>query len=397
VADDGAAVGAIEQCKAAGIGHELSEGRDVELLPEAEVGVGEDAAAGFEDEDSSHGFFFGIEGGPFDDGLGERIPPEDDPQHAQGLTLELPILADTGGVDEAALVGDELAGAHAAEAELVAGGAGERGAKPLFVGVTGADGVEELRAAVGDDSAFEIAEDDIEVDGVGIENLAETLRDVLERGLGGGGAGGDDTGIGGPPADVAGSLVEVAVDQVDVGEGEAGEAITEDGGGEGLVDLAKFDNCLVRFFRERGGDVGGLFGDFLDGLGDDAKGSAGEAAGAHRLHFGVDGDELRFAVEIANPVDGLRKTLVEIGGELRDSRRGRMFIARGGAEFRIDSNHICTVTGPWRDRGGWSSASRPLIRSEGKARQVDPRIVQIVQGRCLAELVPGRTGGVAGN
>ena len=99
---------------------------------------------------------------------------------------------------------------------VVVAGRQRRGArKPRFArDVEALDGVA-LGAAVGDDAPVQIAQPQIEIDGVGAEDHAEPLRRVGAVRVGRVRRAVDDRAVGRPPAHVAGSLIEIAVDDLD--------------------------------------------------------------------------------------------------------------------------------------------------------------------------------------
>ncbi len=75
--------------------------------------------------------------------------------------------------------------------------------------------VETVSAAVGAHIAVEIAQPEIEIDGIGAEDHGQSFRDMGDGGSLRRRCAIDDGGIGRPPAHVAGALIEIAVDQLD--------------------------------------------------------------------------------------------------------------------------------------------------------------------------------------
>ena len=101
----------------------------------------------------------------------------------------------------------------------------------------------------------------------------------------------DDGRIGRPPANVAGTFVKVAVDDLDHVEGEVGEPLAAHLLDHPLAELAELGDRAGKLGLEVVGDVGDAAGNGFHLAGDHGEAAAG-IAGARRLDEGVERQNL---------------------------------------------------------------------------------------------------------
>ena len=116
------------------------------------------------------------------DGAGLRLPVEMDREHADRRAVGLAAGAHAGAIGRDLRIAEQRLVLDVAGDIVVAGAQSLRLAKPFGVGDVLADRAKPVGAAVGDDVAVEVAEPEIEIDGVGAEDHAQALRCVGDGG-----------------------------------------------------------------------------------------------------------------------------------------------------------------------------------------------------------------------
>lgn len=198
----------------------------------------------------------------------------------------------------------------ALEPEFIATGRSESRGKPRCVAVHGAGGAEEVGASIGDDGAVHVGNHDVEINGVSLEDHAETLAGVVR----GSGAGVferiDDGGVGGPPADVAGAFVEVAVNQVDIDAGkvaEPGVADIVEAGGKLVADFGEAAHAAFGFLLDGAGRGLRAVGETDHFLSDDGKAPAG-VTGAGGFELCIERENAGLQIDVVDFLDGVADT-----------------------------------------------------------------------------------------
>ncbi len=139
-------------------------------------------------------------------------------------------------------------------------------------------------------AAVGAADPEIEIDGIGGEDDAETMLGMGEHGILRSLGGGDDGGVGRPPAHVAGALVEIAVDDLDGVAREIDQPLAARLGDHAGADLAQFGTGGGELRLHVGGEAADLHRHRFHLGGDDAESLAG-IAGARRLDRRVEGED----------------------------------------------------------------------------------------------------------
>ncbi len=158
--------------------------------------------------------------------------------------------------------------------ELVAGGKAPRPLEPGLRPNVAVAHVEAVGAPVGDHPTIEAAQPEIEIHRVGGEDDAEPVARMGPSVLGRVGGAIDHGGVGGPPAHVAGALVEVAVDDLDGIEGEIDAALRPRLGGEPSHRLGQGIDAAPQIGGQRSGQLFDLARDVADLLSHHREASA---------------------------------------------------------------------------------------------------------------------------
>ena len=119
----------------------------------------------------------------------------------------------------------------------------------------------------------------------------------------------DDAAIGGPPANVARSLVQIAVDQVDVRQRDVGQSRATDAGAD---DVGELGDRLPGLRGQFVGDAGGLFGKRLHFARDDAK-RRPRRTGSGSFDPRIEREQSRVCIDVADLVDRIGQHAGQIG------------------------------------------------------------------------------------
>ena len=138
-----------------------------------------------------------------------------------------------------------------------------------------------------------IADPEVEVDRIGLEDDAQPALSVLRSFRGSFRRAGDDRGVRGPPADVAGAFVEVAIYDVDGIESKVDQALPAHLADDGAANLRQFFEVGANLTLQGSRDDIDLRRQLLELIGHDRKALARISGprrhnhGVHRQHFGL--------------------------------------------------------------------------------------------------------------
>ena len=276
--------------------------------------------------DQQHaGLVGGADAHALDDGAGLRFPVEMDRQNAGRGGVRLAAGADAGAIGGDLGIAEQRLAFDVARDIVVARAQSPRIAKPFGRRDVLADDAIAIGAAVGQHVAVEIAEPQIEIDGVGAEDHGQPLRHMGDGRRIRGGRAIDDGGIGGPPAHVAGALIEVAVDQLDGVERQIHHALAARAVAHPRDRVHQIAGAVGELAFELPRDGLDLLADIADFLRDHGKAGA-LRAGARAFDQRVQRQHLHLVGDLLDRFGLVAGDLVDLGGEPRDQRGDVGFI-----------------------------------------------------------------------
>ena len=213
-------------------------------------------------------------------------------QDAEHLAPALAARADGGGVGGDRRVVQRADPLDIAGHELIPAGRAQALPEPGRVRHRQADDVRiPAGAPIGDHASARIADPEVEIDRVGVQDHAQSLAGVAARGDAIVGQAGHDGRVRGPPPHVAGALVEISVDDLDGVQGEIRQALTAQMTQDRPADGREFVQIGANLAFQRRGDRVDLGRDLLELLGDDGE-TLARLARARRHDQGVDRQHL---------------------------------------------------------------------------------------------------------
>jgi hypothetical protein len=242
-----------------------------------------------------------------------------DGQHADWFGVRLAAGANAGAIGHDLGIAEQGLAFDVADGIVVAGAQVARRAKPFGRRDILADDVEAVRAAAGHNIAVEIAEPEIKINRVSAENHCEPFRHMRDGGSLRRRRAIDDGGVGRPPAHVAGSLIEVSVDQLDGVERQIHHALAARPIGHLRDRCHQIAGPVRELAFELTGDGFDLLADVAHFLRHYGKARA-LRTGARTFDQRVQRQHLHLIGDLLDRFGLLAGDLVDLGGQSRDQR-----------------------------------------------------------------------------
>jgi hypothetical protein len=161
---------------------------------------------------------------------------------------------------------------------------------------------------------MEVAEPEVEIDGVGAEDHRQALRGMGDCSRLGRGRAIDHRRIGRPPAHVAGSLIEIAVDQLDRVQGQIHHALAAQAVGHARHRAHQAAGALGQLVLKLAGDGLDLLADAAHLLRDHRK-SRALGTGARAFDQRIQCQHLHLVGDLLDRLGLLAGDLVDLGGQ----------------------------------------------------------------------------------
>ena len=260
-----------------------------------------------------------------------------DRQHAERLAVGVAAFAHAGAIGCDLGIAEQRLALDVAGDIIVAGFQLERVGKPGHRGDVRPFDAVAVRPGAGQHIAVEVTQPQIEIHGIGAQDHGKALRDVgnicgvrvrgaIHHG-----------GIGGPPAHVAGALIEVSIDQFDGVECEIDHAFAARSLGHFLDRVHQVGGSSGQLGFQLSGDVLHLLADAADFLRHHGKARA-ERAGARAFDQRVQRQHFHLVGDLLDRPGLLAGDLIDLGGQSRDQDGNIcLFVAAFGLRRRIRS------------------------------------------------------------